>query len=141
MLLLRPSIVLCFFLIILFNYSSFAQQSAIGKLERRIVDLEKRVENLETQVSELRSQVRLLTSRTEQSSSYNQPAKQPAKEKQNWRRLYVGMSMSEVRNIFGEPDKVSQGPSLTFWYYKTDSYLSGEIDFDQNGRVTSWSEP
>lgn len=134
-------IIACFAFIFLFSFSSFAQQASTGKLERRIADLEKRVENLETQLSELQSQVQQLTTRNKESSSYDQPAKQPAKGKQNWRRLSVGMSMSEVKTIFGEPDKLDGGTYSTTWWYKGEGFSSGFIIFDRNGRIQSWSEP
>jgi cell division protein FtsB len=135
------TIVITTALVFILGSSSFAQQSASGKLERRIADLEKRIEELEGQVSELRSEVSTLKSQKEKASSITQPSKRPATEKQNWRRLYVGMSMSDVKTLFGDPDNVLGGTYSTTWYYKGAGYSRGWIVFDSNGSVSQWGEP
>jgi len=57
-------------------------------------------------------------------------------DKGNWRRhLKVGMSKSEVRQLFGEPEKINVYSDLENWYYG-----SGNIEFDGQG-LNYWSEP
>jgi hypothetical protein len=57
-----------------------------------------------------------------------------------WRRLSHGLSEDDVKRILGEPGKVSDYGSFVTWYYG--SYPSGgEVTFDKDGTVRSWSEP
>ena len=62
-------------------------------------------------------------------------------DKQNWRRnLHTGMTRKEVRQLFGEPERVSVVSTLEFW-----DYGLGHIDFDMDGHpdgsLQLWSEP
>jgi len=62
-------------------------------------------------------------------------------DKQNWRRyLHTGMTRAEVRQLFGEPEKMSVVLSSEFWRYG-----DGQIDFDMDGHPDGslylWSEP
>jgi hypothetical protein len=57
-------------------------------------------------------------------------------DKENWRQyLRVGMTKSEVRQLFGEPEHVSAESEMELW-----DYGSGEITF-AGGTLYSWSEP
>jgi hypothetical protein len=71
------------------------------------------------------------------------PPVQPADwhDKQNWRRfLRTGMNKTKVRQLFGEPERVSVFGDLETW-----EYGRGEITFDMenhlNGSLYSWHEP
>jgi hypothetical protein len=59
-----------------------------------------------------------------------------------WRRLEIGMSPSQVRQILGEPKKIDSG-YYTRWYYGfgTASYSPERVDFIQGQGVTGWEEP
>jgi hypothetical protein len=65
-------------------------------------------------------------------------------DKQNWRRyLRVGMSRTDVRRLFGDPDRVTVVYSSEEWDW---GYGSGaEVDFDMEGHpdgsLTAWFEP
>jgi len=62
-------------------------------------------------------------------------------DKQNWRKfLQTGMTRTEVRRLFGEPEKMAVAFSTEFWNYGT-----GQIQFDMDnhpdGSLVSWFEP
>jgi hypothetical protein len=61
--------------------------------------------------------------------------------KENWRQnVHTGMTRTEVRHIFSEPEKISVVSTLENW-----GYGSGEITFDMDGHpdgsLYSWFEP
>jgi len=57
-----------------------------------------------------------------------------------WRSLSHGLLEDDVKRILGEPGKVSDYGSFVTWYYG--NYPSGgEVTFDKDGKVRSWSEP
>jgi uncharacterized coiled-coil protein SlyX len=118
-----------------FSHPSFAQSPATTDLEKRISSIEKRITILENQLSELRSELAKLKSQLKE-----QPSK-PTTEKQNWRRLTLGMSMSEVKSLLGEPDNVEVGPLFTTWKYKGPGLSIGFVTFDSNGKLIGWNEP
>jgi uncharacterized coiled-coil protein SlyX len=117
-----------------FSHSSFTQNPTTNDLEKRISSIEKRITILENQLSELRSELAKLKSQLKE-----QPSKTTT-EKQNWRRLKLGMSMSEVKSLLGELDNVSGGP-LTTWEYKGPGLSRGFVIFDSNGKLLQWREP
>ncbi|MCX6966722.1 MAG: hypothetical protein NTZ46_02905 [Verrucomicrobia bacterium] len=55
-----------------------------------------------------------------------------------WRKLVRGMSKCDVRELFGEPDRIVKRPSFEVWYYPP---ASGRVLFDDFGRVYGWDEP
>lgn len=59
-----------------------------------------------------------------------------------WRRLEIGMTASQVRQILGEPKKIDSG-YFTRWYYGfgTASYSPERVEFTQGQGVTGWEEP
>lgn len=58
------------------------------------------------------------------------------RDKQNWRKnLRVGMTKSEVRQLFGEAETVNVTSDMETWHYG-----SGDVTFFQ-GAVYSWYEP
>lgn len=71
------------------------------------------------------------------SSRQADPSEEPWTDKQNWRRLQKGMTKDAVTRILGEPERINRGIAYEFWYYPR----GGDITFDDNGRLMSWSEP
>jgi hypothetical protein len=66
-------------------------------------------------------------------------------DKQNWRKfLWIGMSRTEVRQLFGNPKKMSVVSSSEFWYYQN-FFQVGRIVFNMDGHpdgsLESWDEP
>jgi hypothetical protein len=59
-----------------------------------------------------------------------------AKDRSQWRKLRRRMSKDEVRNLLGEPDRISVSRFYESWYYG-----GGSVTFDGKGRVDLWSEP
>ncbi len=118
------------------SLDSHAQQTKIRELERKI-------ESLENLTATLLQRIEAL-----ESAANGEPAQNPERivskgdwrELSNWRRLEVGMSMDDVRNLLGEPEKVNVGPGLIFWYWQ---YPGGpSVHFDANSKkADGWSEP
>jgi len=67
-------------------------------------------------------------------------------DKQNWRRyLHTGMTRTDVRQLFGEPDRMSVYNTVEMWDYGPGSSF-GRITFSvekgtPDGSLSSWSEP
>ena len=75
-------------------------------------------------------------------------------DKQNWRNIQLGMTMSEVRSTLGQPESVNAYSSFTTWYYGDYSHrgtvtFEKKVKYDKNYRrsesteqlVSGWSEP
>lgn len=58
----------------------------------------------------------------------------------NWRKLYSGMSQSEVKQLLGEPLRVEKMGFMTFWHFTQMGVLGPHVTFS-NGRLDGWSEP
>jgi TolA-binding protein len=99
-------------------------QKQVSELEKKVGDLEKRIEQLESRPSQVSQDKSLI-------KNIN---------KQTWRQLRNGMTTEDIRELFGEPDKVDGGTYTTTWWYKSGRSI-GYISFDEHKRVTSWSEP
>ena len=72
-------------------------------------------------------------------------AKYDADQKAKWRMLKEGMSEPQVRNILGEPEKVSFQPAVAlekYWDYPNGGRVTfGNGAVQDSGLVESWSEP
>ncbi len=121
------SVILIFLLILIFTNSLSADQSSeIKKLETRIVELEKRVAKLEA----------LLETSSKSEINYSDKWKNKAQ----WRKLKIGVTMDQVRQLLGEPPKVNVRSFSITWYYPSAS--GGNVKFDTSTRkVDGWSEP
>jgi hypothetical protein len=112
-----------------------AQQAKIEELERRVEKLEQLVGQLQRRVADLEGQIQARQQR-------GQPvvAKGNWREIGSWRRLRRGMTMEQVTEILGEPEKVDAGPVLIYWYW---GYPGGaNVNFEADtGRLDGWSEP
>ena len=116
--------------IIFVPYNLKAQENhRIEKLEKRILKLERRVVELEKVLMEI-------TSQGENSPVFSDKWKNIS----NWRKLQLGMSKSQVKQILGEPPKITaDGYIGDTWYYP--SVLGGTLRFDQGGSLNGWREP
>ena len=56
-------------------------------------------------------------------------------DRSQWRKLQRHMSKDDVRNLLGEPQRVSVSRFFESW-----SYLRGTVTFDGKGRLDSWNE-
>ena len=104
-----------------------AQENEISQLRQKVSELEKKVEKLEAQLKEQESLSKTLTD-----------PENGWQNKKNWRLLKLGFTESQVRNILGQPTKTIKG-IRTLWYYP--NIYCGYVSFDENGRLTGWSEP
>jgi|SRR5690625_942453 len=111
-----------------------AQQSNIEELEHRVAQLEQMVSQLQQRIAELETKVQ-----GRQDSGLPVVAKGNWREKSNWRRLRKGMTMEQVVELLGEPEKVDAGSIITFWYWGYPS--GGRVQFDSANRLNGWSEP
>jgi hypothetical protein len=113
-----------------------AQQAKVEELKRRVEKLEQLVGQLQRRVADLESQIQ-----------GRQERKQPVVAKGNWREigswrdLRRGMTMEQVRELLGEPERVDAGPVLIYWRWG-EPLLGGSVSFDTDtNRVTGWAEP
>ena len=95
----------------------------IELLERANTDLERRVRELESLIKSAPSKGRPI------------PASTGWKDLANWRQLRNEMSMGEVRELLGEPERVETKGPLTYWYW-----ANAQAHF-VNGKLNGWSEP
>jgi outer membrane protein assembly factor BamE (lipoprotein component of BamABCDE complex) len=112
------------------GFLSLACLAASAEDGDRIAQLEKDVKALELRISKLESL--LQSSQQSQGVELND---QRWRSISNWRRLSVGMSTNDVRQILGEPIRVSGG-SIERWQYER----RGEVVF-LRGALDSWREP
>lgn len=95
-----------------------------------------RIETLESQVEALTLRVAELEAIVSNSNAPSPVAKSGAsKSVTNWRRLEMGMSMSTVRGILGEPERVYASQNL-LWNYPNGGYV-----VFASGKLAKWSEP
>ena len=71
------------------------------------------------------------------SAPQTQSAALPTKDKTRWRKLHRRMSKDEVRNLLGEPLRISVSRYCEAWGY----IGSGSVTFDSKGRLDYWLEP
>ena len=112
-----------------------AQQDRTKLLEQRVAALERVVLMLQQRVAKLEAAL-------ERPYKSVRPgvAKGNWREKSNWRRLRKGMTMDQVTELLGEPEKVRAGSYLTVWYWGHPG--GGSVDFDgETSRVDGWDEP
>ncbi|MGA2770344.1 MAG: hypothetical protein ABSG26_05975 [Bryobacteraceae bacterium] len=112
-----------------------AQQAKIGELKSRVEKLEQLVGQLQRRVADLESQI-------QERQQREQPivAKGNWHDIGNWRRLRFGMTMKQVTELLGEPEKVEAGSVLIHWSWGV--YPFASVDFYAGtGRVEGWSEP
>ena len=108
----------------------------IAELESRIGLLEMRISQLEENYERV---LKIISGANRETISTNQAARtgEPWKDKQNWRRLQLGMSTDAVVRILGNPEHIDKYPFAERWDYLG----GGNVDFNEDGRVDSWSEP
>lgn len=104
-----------------------AQEDEIQQLKKRVIELEDKITELEMRLQECTRQD------PQESGDFG-----GWKNRKNWRKLEVGMPYNEVELILGEPVKIIQG-FRTLWYYP--NIYCGYVSFDEQGRLTGWSEP
>ena len=112
-----------------FPSTAFGQAKSAADLLQQIDSLERRIEVLERRLAQLESPSRAEPAR-DRTPIGN------ARDIANWRKLRRGMSMQAVRELLGEPSKVSASVTFTIWDYPNFS----SVTFDDD-RVTAWSEP
>ena len=61
---------------------------------------------------------------------------EPWKDKQNWRRLELGISTDAVARILGDPETITKDPDSELWEYPSGGYV---VFWDE--RLHHWSEP
>lgn len=118
--------------LILCANSAKAQQSEVQRLSQRVERLERRVVELERRLQSVEP------APTVQSNA-PRAASGDWKQIDNWRRLRKGMTMEDVSNLLGRPDRVDASV-LTHWSYG-EIADDARVTFDPQQRVMGWSEP
>ena len=120
-------VIILLLVILLPIVSTYGQTPAISKLENRIEELEQRVLVLENMILNNGTNV------IQNDSTY-------ANAISNWRILKIGMKDEDIRNILGEPNRITRRSRMLYvWEYETASG-TGYVRFDDRG-VYSWNEP
>ena len=91
---------------------TFAENSSIYGLEKRIKHLENKVEELEKKISNYSPNVL-------------------------WEDLTTGVSKNKIQSSFGNPDRKGKFPNGDeLWGFKNHT-----LKFDKNGKLKNWSKP
>ncbi|MBN1892334.1 MAG: outer membrane protein assembly factor BamE [Clostridiales bacterium] len=117
--------VLIALMILILSLQAFGQTPSIPSLVKRIEALEKRMQELEDKLNSLPDD-----SKPDDVSA----------DKRIWRKLKRGMSEDEVRDILGEPSRVTVLGRTTVWYYEGSTIVGGDVTFSDDN-LSSWSEP
>jgi len=120
--------------ILIAPHAAFSQSPSAEQLLARVRQLERRVDELEQRLRRIESQ------KESQPATETRAPTGNWRDIDNWRRLKIGMTMNQVSDILGRPEKVDAGLSLIFWYWGYPS--GGEVFFDNDtNKVRGWSEP
>jgi len=109
------------------------QDHSLASLEQRIVLLERKNLELEQRVRDLEA-----VSKGSPVKAQSVPTTGNWRDIANWRRLKRGMSMDQVRELLGEPDRVDGG-GVAYWHWgkgaeaATVTFIADEL--------AEWSEP
>ena len=117
-----------------------------GDVSAQLKELQKIVRRLEQDNQDLRDRLAVIEQQLADRSKPVMPAKgQPNADqgKAAWRQLQTGMTGDEVRSLLGEPERVSVGSTLVFWYYPIPRgrVREPQVVFNKDGMtVYSWEE-
>ena len=109
------------------------QEQEIEAVKERLAKMEKTVDQLVKRIVELET---IIKRRQEQDLPVTQ--KGNWRDLKNWRRLQVGMTMEQVSELLGEPEKVNMIAGSAFWYW---AYPGGPSIHFSASKVSGWSEP
>ena len=124
--------------------ASAAAFSAQAHDDERIDQLEQEIQELKQRLSELEAKPRAEVEEKAPVVVKEAPESEDAesvaggdgwKYVDNWRKLGIGMSSLQVKNILGEPHR-RKGAKNSVWFYN-----NGGIVWITDGNVDVWSEP
>ena len=113
--------------------AAVAQEPSGDDLRQRVAVLERKNAELELRVRDLEARLKPGTRETAVQSSAGD-----WRNVANWRRLKRGMKYDEVRELLGEPERISGG-SVAVWRFGN-SASSGTATFIDD-ELESWTEP
>ena len=118
---------LVFFIILFLSAFSLADAQEADTLTSKVDSIGAEVKDLKDRVTEL------------EKDKENRKAKiGNYKVRANWLALEKGMTKDQVIELLGKPGVILKGFGA-FWYYP-DSF-GGKVEFDDNEKVSGWSEP
>ena len=128
----------CLFVVFALSASSptvaYAQGAPADSLLRRIDVLEQRVLDLEKRIRDLEANIGSEASRAPTALVSSQ-----SRDVRNWRRLRTNMTMDQVRELLGEPERVDNLGTFTLWRWGS---IDASVTFDnRSNKVSGWSEP
>lgn len=126
---MKSAVIIFSFIFFLAGGKLLAQDngSRTDTAKSKIDSIEIEITNLKNRISELEKEKVKQRAKT---GNY--------KVRANWLLLEKGMTKEQVKELLGEPGKVLSGFGA-YWYYP-DSF-GGKVEFDDNEKVTGWSEP
>jgi len=128
----------CFFIsAFLFTENSFAQQTKLDSLRREIRKMKSEIVRLEAELDSLQPKIKNRTGKKPKTELL------PYKDLKNWRSLEIGMKQDKVKNILGEPTRITAGKYSTIWWYEWGNgrYRIGQLSFDSRKILVLWVEP
>lgn len=122
-------------IIFIFIFSAALQTVICGQKKTPADDsLSVKADSVEAEIKNLKERV----SELEKENNLRNNKKGNYKVRANWLALEKGMTKEQVVKLLGKPGNTLSGFG-TYWYYP-DSF-GGRVEFDDDGKVTGWSEP
>tara|TARA_B110000003_G_C16652816_1_gene534966 strand:+ start:4404 stop:5048 length:645 start_codon:yes stop_codon:yes gene_type:complete len=108
----------------------------LQKIENKNKKIENRITEVENYLISRLKKLEKSTATTNSKKTYNSISdSEKNKNKSNWRKIYTGMTRPVVREILGEPLRIST-PAFEEWKYPN----GGQVKFYIN-KVVGWTEP
>jgi hypothetical protein len=108
---------------------ALAQVPTVEQLTARVAELDRRV-------AELEHRLRILEGPTARPE--NPAVRGNWRDIANWRKLQAGMTMDQVSDLLGPPEKVVASGPMALWYFGKGG--GGNVTFMSN-KLNGWSEP
>ncbi|RMD51482.1 MAG: hypothetical protein D6830_00295 [Ignavibacteria bacterium] len=125
-------------IILLMTFISFPLQGQDAKLD----SLRKELHDLKIHLLKIESELNKL-SREREIPEAEKIKLFPYRSLKNWRKLEIGMKQSKVKEILGEPTRITAGKYSTIWWYEwmDKRYRIGHASFDNAKKLVLWVEP
>jgi hypothetical protein len=122
------------------NSDAATAQQEIGELKRTVQQLNTRIENLEHQLSE---QPKVTPPSAAPDTAHREPS--PASPltalRERWQKVGRGLSVHEVEELLGRPQRTAKVDAKTVWYYSYPDVGNGSVVFVQDDGVIDWQPP
>lgn len=124
-----------FLLILLVSFPVKGQDAKLDSLRNELKDLKLRLLKIESELNKI--------SREKEIPEQEKIKLFPFRSLKNWRKLEIGMKQDKVKEILGEPTRITAGKYSTIWWYEwmDKRYRIGHASFDNAKKLVLWVEP